>query len=130
MALLESQKYRQYAADCTRLAQTMAAADKQALLEIASAWEKRAQEAERRKSAKPNRVNRSGALLQFNFHRFRRVRCVLTGQVVLLQSVEKVVQGLFQPFGVHGHVRGDGAVTHSCMRCKWHLSVDIGLVHR
>ena len=52
MALLESQKYRQYAADCIRLAQTMAAADKQALLEIASAWEKRAQEAERREKRK------------------------------------------------------------------------------
>jgi len=35
VALLESQKYRQYAADCIRLAQTMAAADKQTLLEIA-----------------------------------------------------------------------------------------------
>ena len=47
MALLESQKYRQYAADCVRLAQTMASTDKQALLEIAVAWETRAQEAER-----------------------------------------------------------------------------------
>jgi hypothetical protein len=48
VAVLESQKYRQYAADCIRLSQTMTAADKQTLLEIASAWEKRAQEAERR----------------------------------------------------------------------------------
>jgi hypothetical protein len=46
--LLDSQKYRQYAADCVRLAETMAATDKQTLLEIAAAWEKRAQEAERR----------------------------------------------------------------------------------
>src|SRR6476469_10144391 len=47
VALLESQKYRQYAADCVRLAQTMASTDKQTLLEIAVAWETRAQEAER-----------------------------------------------------------------------------------
>jgi hypothetical protein len=46
--LLDSQKYRQYAADCVRLAETMAATDKQTLLEIAAAWEKPAQEAERR----------------------------------------------------------------------------------
>jgi hypothetical protein len=52
MALLESQKYRQYAADCVRLAQTMASTDKQTLLEIAVAWEKRAQEAERREKCK------------------------------------------------------------------------------
>jgi len=48
VALLESQKYWQYAADCIRLAETMASADKHTLLEIAAAWEKRAQEAERR----------------------------------------------------------------------------------
>src|SRR5690349_5599687 len=47
VALLESQKYRQYAADCVRLAQTMTSTDKQTLLEIAVAWETRAQEAER-----------------------------------------------------------------------------------
>ncbi|MGA7345763.1 MAG: hypothetical protein WBY01_09405, partial [Pseudolabrys sp.] len=44
--VLESQKYRQYAADCIRLSQTMSAADKLRLLEIAAAWEKRAQEAD------------------------------------------------------------------------------------
>jgi hypothetical protein len=37
--VLESKKYRQYAADCVRMAQTMAAKDKQTLLEIAEAWE-------------------------------------------------------------------------------------------
>jgi hypothetical protein len=37
VAVLESQKYRQYAADRIRLSQTMTAADKQTLLEIASA---------------------------------------------------------------------------------------------
>ena len=52
VALLESQKYRQYAAECIRLAQTMTSVDKQTLLEIASAWEKRAQEAERREKRK------------------------------------------------------------------------------
>jgi hypothetical protein len=44
--VLESKKYRQYAADCVRMAQTMAARDKQTLLEIAEAWEKRAEDAE------------------------------------------------------------------------------------
>jgi hypothetical protein len=34
---LESKKYRHYAAECVRLAQIMAAGDKQALLEIADA---------------------------------------------------------------------------------------------
>jgi len=52
VALLESQKYRQYAADCIRLSQTMTAAEKQTLLEIASAWENRAQEAERQEKRK------------------------------------------------------------------------------
>ena len=46
--MLESWKYLQFAADCIRLARTMAATDKQTLLEIAAAWEKRALEAERR----------------------------------------------------------------------------------
>ena len=46
--VLESKKYRQYAADCVRMAQTMAAKNKQTLLEIAEAWEKRAEEAELR----------------------------------------------------------------------------------
>jgi len=50
--LLESNKYRQFVADCLRLAQTMAATDKQTLLDIAAAWEKRAQEAERRERGK------------------------------------------------------------------------------
>src|SRR5262245_2772732 len=52
VALLESQKYRHYAADCIRLSQTMNAADKQTLLEIACAWEQRAQEAERQEKRK------------------------------------------------------------------------------
>src|SRR5262245_1113594 len=44
--------YRQYAADCIRLSQTMTAADKQTLLGIASAWENRVQEAERQEKRK------------------------------------------------------------------------------
>ena len=45
---MESEKYRRYAADCVRLAQTMPVKDKQTLLEIAAAWERRAQEAEQK----------------------------------------------------------------------------------
>ena len=45
---MESQKYRRYAADCLRLAQTMSVKDKQTLLEIAAAWEARAHEAEQK----------------------------------------------------------------------------------
>src|SRR5262249_13689045 len=52
VALLESQKNRQYAADCIRLPQTITAADKQTLLGIASAWENRAQQAERQEKRK------------------------------------------------------------------------------
>jgi hypothetical protein len=44
--LLESEEYRQYAKDCTRIAETMNAKDKQTLLKIAEAWEARALEAE------------------------------------------------------------------------------------
>ncbi len=45
--MLESEKYREYARDCIRLAEPMSAADKQTLLKIAEAWEMRAVEAER-----------------------------------------------------------------------------------
>jgi hypothetical protein len=45
--LLESEKYRDYARDCIRLAEQMSAADRQTLLKIAEAWEMRAVEAER-----------------------------------------------------------------------------------
>jgi len=47
-AVLESDRYKQYAADCIRLAETMNAKDKQILLEIAAAWNARAQEAGRK----------------------------------------------------------------------------------
>jgi hypothetical protein len=46
--MLEAKTYRQYAAECRRMANTMKeAADRKALLQIAEAWEKQAQEAER-----------------------------------------------------------------------------------
>ena len=44
----QAKTYRQYAAECRRIATTMKeAADRNALLQIAEAWEKQAQEAER-----------------------------------------------------------------------------------
>ncbi len=42
----EAKIYRQYAADCTRMAQKLTAQDKAVLLKIADAWEQRAREAE------------------------------------------------------------------------------------
>jgi hypothetical protein len=48
MKMLEAKTYRQYAADCIRIAEKMGTKDKQVLLEIARAWEMRAEEAERR----------------------------------------------------------------------------------
>jgi hypothetical protein len=39
--------YREYAADCIRIAQTMDAKDRETLLRMANAWEDRAREAER-----------------------------------------------------------------------------------
>ncbi len=42
----EAKIYRQYAADCARMAQKLTAQDKAILLKIADAWEQRAREAE------------------------------------------------------------------------------------
>ena len=39
----DSEKFRKYAADCLRIANQMSGKDRQALLEIADAWETRAQ---------------------------------------------------------------------------------------
>jgi hypothetical protein len=44
--MLESEKYRQYAKDCERIAATMSGEDRKTLLEIGAAWEARAIEAE------------------------------------------------------------------------------------
>jgi hypothetical protein len=42
------QKFREYAEECKRLAERAAAKDRSVLLEIADAWEKCAEEAERK----------------------------------------------------------------------------------
>jgi hypothetical protein len=52
-ALLEPKTYRQYAADCIRIADKMDAKDRKTLLEIAAAWEARAAEAKRTASPPP-----------------------------------------------------------------------------
>jgi len=46
--LRESEKFRKYAADCIRIASQMSGQDRQALLDIANAWETRAQDAEKK----------------------------------------------------------------------------------
>jgi hypothetical protein len=51
----DSKQYRQYAADCRRLAATMGSKDKEILLTMAEAWEARAQEAERKESGNRER---------------------------------------------------------------------------
>ncbi len=43
----DAKTYRQYAAECIRMAQKLNAKDKEILLRMAGAWELRAQEAER-----------------------------------------------------------------------------------
>jgi hypothetical protein len=43
----EANIYRQYAAECARMAQKLSGEDKEILMKIAEAWELRAQEAER-----------------------------------------------------------------------------------
>ena len=44
--------YRQYAADCARMAQKLNGEDKKILMKIAEAWEERAREAELRQNGK------------------------------------------------------------------------------
>jgi len=46
--LRDAEKFRKYAADCIRIANQMSGKDRQALLEIAEAWEARAQDSEKR----------------------------------------------------------------------------------
>jgi hypothetical protein len=43
----DAKTYREYAADCIRMAKLMGTKDKDALLKMAEAWEERAREAER-----------------------------------------------------------------------------------
>ena len=53
-AMEDAEKYRQYAAECRRLAEKSAAKDKAVLLEIAEAWIACAEQAERKEpSGKP-----------------------------------------------------------------------------
>lgn len=47
--------YRHYAADCARMAQKLNDEDKKVLLEIAKAWDQRAQEAEHRQKKTENK---------------------------------------------------------------------------
>ena len=49
--MLESGRFRKYAADCLRIARQMNGKDRQTLLEIASAWEARAQDAEKKENS-------------------------------------------------------------------------------
>ena len=42
----ESEKYKQFAADCLRIAETLTGEDRKRLLKIADAWTERALEAE------------------------------------------------------------------------------------
>jgi hypothetical protein len=46
--LLDSEKFRQYARDCIRMAEKMKGQDRLTLLKIAEAWEMRAQEVEKK----------------------------------------------------------------------------------
>ena len=46
----DAKTYREYAADCIRMAKQMNPNDKQALLKMAQAWEERAREAERQEN--------------------------------------------------------------------------------
>jgi hypothetical protein len=48
----EAKTYRQYAADCRRMATTMSDKDGKILLKMAEAWDGRADEAERLKAKK------------------------------------------------------------------------------
>lgn len=47
----DAKTYREYAADCIRIARLMNPADKEALLKMAEAWEDRAREAERQQAS-------------------------------------------------------------------------------
>ena len=46
----DAKTYREYAADCVRMAKRMNPTDQQALLKMAEAWEERAREAERQEN--------------------------------------------------------------------------------
>jgi hypothetical protein len=48
--LRESEKFRSYAAECIRIASQMSGKERQALLEIADAWETRAHDTEKKEN--------------------------------------------------------------------------------
>ena len=48
--LKDSEKFRQYARDCIRMAENMEAKDREMLLQIAEAWQMRAREAEKKET--------------------------------------------------------------------------------
>ncbi|HKS86429.1 MAG TPA: hypothetical protein VJR71_13195 [Pseudolabrys sp.] len=47
----DSEKFRQYARDCVRMAEKMNADDRQMLLKIAEVWEKRARGVEKKEAS-------------------------------------------------------------------------------
>ena len=49
----EAKTYREYAADCRRMAEAMNGKDKATLLQMAEAWEERAQAAEKIEARNP-----------------------------------------------------------------------------
>jgi hypothetical protein len=51
---VEAKSYRQYAADCRRLAKTMRTKHSEILLKMAEAWDSRAEEAERLQAKQPD----------------------------------------------------------------------------
>lgn len=51
----DAKTYREYAADCIRIAQSMDPNDREILLKMAKAWEDRAREAERNEKAESDR---------------------------------------------------------------------------
>jgi hypothetical protein len=58
--MLEAKTYRQYAAECVRIAEKMDAKDRRVLLEIAEAWTMRATEAERRENPVDGKARHDG----------------------------------------------------------------------
>ncbi|MGC2157770.1 MAG: hypothetical protein WA662_15485, partial [Pseudolabrys sp.] len=55
--MLGSEKYKQFAADCIRIAEKLGCEDKERLLKIADAWTERALEVERQQKKSGDRVN-------------------------------------------------------------------------
>ena len=51
----DAQKFRDYAAECRRLAQRAADKDRKVLMEIAEAWDACAKEAERKENSSPKK---------------------------------------------------------------------------